>query len=123
DLAGAEIDAADVESAIGINVGRAPGRRVGNVDRIQPGNPSIGRASKLAAAEVVSAAAPVLVLEAVPDAARVIDRAPLLVAAFGGRDVSPRHAAIERAPHVVEESLEQTEIEKGPHVIRTQDRV
>ena len=64
-----------------------------------------------------------LVLEAVPDTVRVIDREPLFIAAFGGCDVSPRHAAIERAPHVVEESLEQAEIEKGSDVIRIQDRV
>jgi hypothetical protein len=44
--------------------------------------PSIDRASKLLAAEVVAAAAPVLVLEAVPDTARVIDREPLFIAAF-----------------------------------------
>ena len=42
----------------------------------------------------------------------VIDREPLLISAFGWSDVSPVHAAVGRAPHVIEECLEQTEIEE-----------
>jgi len=100
-LARVQIYAADKEVAERVHVGRSPCRRVGNEDRIEPGEPAVNGTAELPAAVIVAAGAPTLVLESVTSAGGVIYREPLLVASRRGSKVRPGLAAVERAPHVV----------------------
>ena len=45
-------------------------------------------------------------------AAGIVDREPFFIAAISRRNVRPSLSAIERAPHVVKERLQQAEIEE-----------
>lgn len=85
---------------------------MGNDDRVEPANAAICRPRKLSAAIIVTAGAPGLILKTVSAAIGVIDGEPLLIATVSGRNVRPGLPAVERTPHVVEESLEQAEVEK-----------
>jgi hypothetical protein len=66
-----------------------PCRRVGNIDRIHPGQSTISRAAELSAAVIVSVGAPELILETTPCAVGVIDGKPLFIAAIRWRDIRP----------------------------------
>ena len=54
--------------------------RVGNIDRIHPGDPAVGGTAELPAAVIIAGGAPKLVLESVTRAVGLIYREPLLVA-------------------------------------------
>src|SRR5215510_14685912 len=62
-LIGGQVYAANEKIAIGIDVERAPCRRVRDIDRIHPGESTINRTAELSAAVIVSVGAPKLILE------------------------------------------------------------
>ena len=77
-----------------------------NIDWIEPANAAIRRAGELSSAIIITGRTPILILKAVAAAIRVVDGKPLFVAAIGRRNVRPSLAAIDRAPHIVEERLQ-----------------
>ena len=117
-LAGIQIDPANEQIAVRIHVGGSPGRRVWKENWIRPDGTSIDRPAELPTAIVIAGCAPALVLEAMTAAVGVIDREPLLVAAGCLSEVSPGLAAIERAPHIVEECRQKTEVEEIAQLVR-----